>query len=100
MAGFVRDTLHVPESKAGALLRALRRQVFLSERRRPLAAHSNRNPTSGATAAKPLLRQTAERLLHEFPQRITALNEDSRFLARASREENRMRQLLERVAGT
>jgi len=39
----------------------------------------------GSSAAKPLLRRTAEGLLDDLLQRIAALNEDSHFLARVEK---------------
>jgi DNA-binding IclR family transcriptional regulator len=85
-AGFVRDTLHVSEPKAGALLRAFAKAGFL---RREKGGRWQLTTTGirlrGATAARPLLRQTAERLLDELLQRIAALNEDSRYLARVEK---------------
>ncbi len=95
-AGFVRDTLHVSEPKPGALLLALAKAGFLKREE----GGSWRLMTTGirlrgATAAKPLLRQTVERLLENLLQRIARLNEDSRFLARVEKG-NPIRQLLER----
>jgi hypothetical protein len=85
-ASFVRDTLHVSEFKAGALLRATVKAGFLKREnggRWQLTTEGIR--LRGSTAAKPLLRRTAERLLDELLQRITALNEDPRFLARVEK---------------
>lgn len=81
-AGFLRDILRVSEAKAGDLLRAFMKAGFLKPEkggRWELTTAGIR--LRGSTAAKPLLRQTAERLLDELSQRIAALNEDPRFLA-------------------
>ena len=85
-AEFVRGTLHVSESGAAALLRASVTVGFLRRERAGLWHLT----TAGirlreATAAKPLIRRTAERLLEDLLQRMTALNEDPRFLARGEK---------------
>ena len=85
-AGFVRDTLRVSEPKAGALLRALMTAGFLKREkggRWELTTAGIR--LRGSSAAKPLLRRTAEGLLDDLLQRIAALNEDSHFLARVEK---------------
>lgn len=83
---FVRGTLHVSESEAAALLRASVRTGFL---KREKAGRWHLTTAGirlrGATAAKPLIRRTAERLLEELLQRMTALNENPRFLARVEK---------------
>ena len=40
---------------------------------------------SSATAAKPIMRRTAEKTLHEFLTRVEAVNRDARFLGRVNR---------------
>jgi len=85
-AGFVRDILRVSEPKAGALLRALMKAGFLKEEK---GGHWDLTTAGirlrGSSAAKPLLRRTAEGLLDDLLQRIAALNEDSHFLARVEK---------------
>ena len=83
---FVRGSLHVSEPEATALLRASAKAGFLNREkggRWHLSTAGIR--LRGATAAKPLIRRTAERLLEELSQRMTALNENPRFLARVEK---------------
>jgi hypothetical protein len=82
-AGFVRDTIHVSEPEAEALLQASMKAGFL-KREKDGRWHLTTSGIRlrGSTAAKPLLRRTPERLLDELLQRIAALNQDSHFLAR------------------
>src|SRR6266498_2642949 len=85
-AGFVRDILRLSEPEAGALLRALMKAGFLKEEK---GGHWDLTTAGirlrGSSAAKPLLRRTAEGLLDDLLQRIAALNEDSHFLARVEK---------------
>jgi hypothetical protein len=85
-AGFVRDTIHVSEPEAEALLQASMKAGFL-RREKDGRCHLTTSGIRlrGSTAAKPLLRRTAERLLDELLQRIAALNEDPHFLARVEK---------------
>ena len=83
---FVRGTLHMSEPKAEALLEASMKAGFLKREkgsRWQLTTAGIR--LRGSTAAKPLLRRTAERLLDDLLQRIAALNEDPHFLARVEK---------------
>ena len=85
-AGFVREILRVSEPKAGTLLRALMTAGILKREkdgRWDLTTAGIR--LRGSSAAKPLLRRTAEGLLDDLLQRIAALNEDSHFLARVDK---------------
>jgi hypothetical protein len=85
-ADFACRTLRVDEPKAESLLRALARAGFLtqeSDGHWRLTKDGIR--LRGASAAKPLLRQTAERLLDELLERIRTLNDDPRFLARVEK---------------
>lgn len=83
---FVRGTLHMSEPKAEALLEASMKAGFLKREkgsRWQLTTAGIR--LRGSTAAKPLLRRTAKRLLDDLLQRIAALNEDPHFLARVEK---------------
>lgn len=85
-AVFACRTLRVAEPKAKSLLQALARAGFLtpeSDGRWRLTKDGIR--LRGASAAKPLRRQTAERLLDELLERIRTLNDDPRFLARVEK---------------
>jgi predicted nucleotidyltransferase len=80
---FVRDTLHMSEPEAATFLRSLRKAGFLKRGKDGLWDLTTEGiRLRGATAAKPLLRRTAERLLEDLRQRMTTLNEDPRFLTR------------------
>ena len=83
--------LHLTKSKTDRLIAALRRMGLLE----PIRDSGGESAVvaewqlskdgvrlRGATAAKPLRRETADRLLSELLDRITALNSDGRFLAR------------------
>src|SRR5437764_8631193 len=85
-AGFVCDTLHVSEPKAATLHWAFVTAGLL-EREKNGSWHLTTAGIRlrGATPAKPLFRRTAERLLDDLLQRIAALNEDPRFLARVEK---------------
>jgi hypothetical protein len=90
-ANYIRRQLHLTKSKTDRLIAALRRMGLLEPIRdlRGESAATDEGQLSkdgvrlrGATAAKPLRRETADRLLSELLDRITALNSDRRFLAR------------------
>ena len=84
--GFVRDTLHMSEPEAATFLRSLRKAGFLTRGKDGLWDLTKEGIRfRGATAAKPLLRRTAERLVEELLQRMVILNEDPRFLARVEK---------------
>ena len=95
-AGFVCDTLHVSEPKAATLLWAFVTAGLL-EREKNGRWHLTTAGIRlrGATAAKPLLRRTAERLLDEFLQRSSV--ERGSSLPGSRREGNRIRQLPNRL---
>jgi len=93
-ADLVRHQLNLTKSKTGRVIAALRRMGFLEPIRTGRGVKPAENEWQlskngirlrGATAAKPLRRETAERLLSEFLERITALNSNPRFLARVQK---------------
>lgn len=87
-AGRIRAAAIEPfESKTDRLITVLRRMGFLEQ----VGARGRVNGAivvqgwihlRGATAAKPPWRETANRLLSELLERITALNRNPHFLAR------------------
>jgi len=90
-AGSIRRRLHLTKSKTDRLIAALRRIGLLEpirDRRGESAAADEWQLSKdgvrlrAATAAKPLRRETADRLLSELLDRITTLNSDGWFLAR------------------
>jgi hypothetical protein len=93
-ADFVRRQLNFSRLKTDRLITALRRMGFLE----PIQARRRVNTATdewqlskngvrlrGATAAKPLRRETANRLLSDLLERITALNRDPHFLGRVQK---------------
>jgi len=87
----IRRRLLLTKSKTDRLIAALRRMGLLEpigDRREASSAEDEWQLSKegvrlrGATAAKPLRRETADRLLSELLDRIKALNSDGRFLAR------------------
>jgi hypothetical protein len=93
-ADLIRRQLQLTKSKTDRRIAALLRMGFLG----PIRARRTAKGTEGewqlskngirlrgATAAKPLRRETAERLLSELLERITALNGNARFLARVQK---------------
>ena len=90
-ADLIRRQLQLTKPEADRLIAALRRMGFLEPIRARQTAKGaedewqlskNGIRLRGATAAKPLRRETADRLLSELLERIKALNSDARFLAR------------------
>ncbi len=90
-AALIRRQLQLTKPEADRLIAALRRMGFLEPIRARQTAKGaedewqlskNGIRLRGATAAKPLRRETADRLLSELLERIKALNSDARFLAR------------------
>ena len=88
---FVARNLGITRPKTARLIQALERRDFLvavgdrtgsGERTFAWQLTKEGIRLRGATAAKPLRRQTADRLLSELLDRIRTLNSSSRFLAR------------------
>jgi hypothetical protein len=82
---FVCQELSLTNSKATRLLRALTVEGFLTADNKAWSLTKEGIRMRGATAAKPLHRQTADRLLGDLLQRIDLLNRDDHFLARVEK---------------
>jgi len=72
--------------QGGALVRALRAEGLIEAAGRGIWTITQAGQTySSATAAKPVTRGTAERALSQFLERVTLVNQNSFFLAKATR---------------
>jgi hypothetical protein len=78
---FVRDELKLSRLKADRLVLALAKAGFLKEEADEWHLTEAGIRLRAATAAKPLYRSTADRLVEDLLKRIDALNKDVRFLA-------------------
>ncbi len=79
--GFIRDELKLSRLKADRLVLALVKAGFIKKGVGPWHLTDSGIRLRAATAAQPLYRKTANRLLEDLLKRIEALNKDGRFLA-------------------
>lgn len=83
--GLVRERLKLSRSKSDRLLRELVRAGFLNREKDCWLLTKEGVRLRAATAARPLHRNTADRLLENLLARIQTLNADPRFLARVEK---------------
>ena len=83
--GFVREELTLNERKATSLLLSLQAEGLIERTDSGWSLTKNGVRLRAASAAKPLLRSTADRLLQELLDRIQELNQSPLFLARVER---------------
>src|SRR6516225_2885739 len=75
----------LPPGTGRALARALETEGLIEASRDGWTVTQAGDTLAVATAARPVSRQTAERALAQFLERVARVNEDSYFLARVTR---------------
>lgn len=84
-AAFVSSVLKISEHASTNLIKELVANGFIEEYQSSWQNTLNGNALAKATAAKPIKRETAERKLTEFLERVKRVNTDEHFLYRVTK---------------